>query len=75
MFSGKLTHQSKNQNSVAWVAMGKQWRSSGEAVEKQLEEHWRRVQGAVGTKNSREAIGKKLEEHWRRVQGAGFRVQ
>ena len=24
MFSGKLTHQSKNQNSVAWIAMGRE---------------------------------------------------
>ena len=24
MFSGEITHQSKNQNSVAWIAMGKE---------------------------------------------------
>lgn len=24
MFSGRITHQSKNQSSVAWIAMGKE---------------------------------------------------
>ena len=53
MFSGRITHQSKNQNSVAWIAMGRETELLEESIDKAI----KRMVSEYPGRNESERIG------------------